>query len=83
MSIRYKVVQSQLKDSVSSPRISATPRPSRANARAMTIAGCGPCGRPHPGWEIGYPEMADGHEGRAVQKHRNVHEEHTSALSER
>ena len=29
MSIRYKVVQSHLKDSVSSPRRSATPRPSR------------------------------------------------------
>ena len=37
------------------------------------FAGRGPCGRPHPGWEIGYPAMADGHKGRALQEDRNVH----------
>jgi hypothetical protein len=31
------------------------------------IAGCGPCGRPHPGWHNGYPAMADGHKGRTLQ----------------
>ena len=36
------------------------------------FAGRGPCGRPHPGWEIGYPAMADGHKGRALQEDRNV-----------
>ena len=29
-----------------------------------------------PRWEIGYPAMADGHKGRALQEDRNVHEEH-------
>jgi len=37
------------------------------------FAGRGPCGRPHPGWEIGYPAMADGHKGRTLQEDRNVH----------
>jgi hypothetical protein len=32
------------------------------------FAGRGPCGRPHPGWEIGYPAMADGHKGEAAAK---------------
>jgi len=36
------------------------------------FAGRGPCGRPHPGREIGYPAMADGHKGRALQEDRNV-----------
>ena len=36
------------------------------------FAGRGPCGHPHPGWEIGYPAMADGHKGRALQEDRNV-----------
>ena len=36
------------------------------------FAGRGPCGRPHPRWEIGYPAMADGHKGRALQEDRNV-----------
>ena len=36
-----------------------------------------------PDGKIGYPAMADGHKGRALQEDRNVHEEHTSALSER
>ena len=31
------------------------------------FAGRGPCGRPHPRWEIGYPAMADGHKGRTLQ----------------
>ena len=37
------------------------------------FAGRGPCGRPHPRWEIGYPAMADGHKGRTLQEDRNVH----------
>ena len=36
------------------------------------FAGRGPCGRPHPRWEIGYPAMADGHNCRALQEDRNV-----------
>ena len=36
------------------------------------FAGRGPCGHPHPGWEIGYPAMADGHKVRALQEDRNV-----------
>ena len=36
------------------------------------FAGRGPCGHPHPGWEIGYPAKADGHNCRALQEDRNV-----------
>ena len=36
------------------------------------FAGRGPCGRPHPRWEIGYSAMADGHNCRALQEDRNV-----------
>ena len=47
-------------------------RPSVFCVSYHPFAGRGPCGRPHPRWEIGYPAMADGHKVRALQEDRNV-----------
>ena len=50
-----------------------TQGPSAFRVLYRPFAGRGPCGRPHPRWEIGYPAMADGHKGRTLQEDRNIH----------